>query len=115
MDLKFEIPRNVKATRSFMRLNVKGWVCMVSVPSFLGGASWLLFQNPYVSMGAVVLSGVLSYLSFEIDEKTGEPNIKLAMNVFQQFASKRKLTPKWGGNEHDETKKAFFIDVKTER
>jgi len=111
---QYEIPRNVKATRSFMRLNLKGWAGFLSAPLILGGLTWLISHHAIATAAILILSGFMAYFTFEIDEKTGEPNIAAVMVVAKMFLSSKTLTPKWGGHEHDETKKVVNIYVKAD-
>ncbi|MFB9757198.1 hypothetical protein [Ectobacillus funiculus] len=111
--LKYEIPRNVKARGFFLKLDVKGWIGFLSISSFIGISSFLIFG---ASLWAFVITGftaLSTYFSFEIDEKTGYTNFQTAGMAFNKAMLSKNLTPVWGGNDDEKEKKPVLVDVKT--
>ena len=114
MDGKFqyEIPRNVKAGGLFLKLDIKGWIIFLTVSSFFIGVAVWGFEFTLVRSVIALIGIGMTYFSLEIDEKTGESNIKVVFIIFDKINGKGILTPKWGGNEHEETKKLVHFNYK---
>lgn len=110
---QYEIPRNVKAGGLFLKLNVKGWILLLSVSSFFLIVAFWGFEFSFNRTVIALLGIVIAYYSLEVDEKTGESNIKVALIIFDKFKDKGILTPKWGGKDYEETKKLVHFNYKT--
>jgi hypothetical protein len=113
--LKYEIPRNVKAGGMFLNLNVKGWVCFLTVSSFFGITSLLLFGASFTTFVVTSFAALIAYFSLEIDEKTGYSNIQNASILFQKALMNKTLTPQWGGNENEKKQKSVFVNIKAKK
>ncbi|KON67366.1 hypothetical protein AKG34_21340 [Peribacillus butanolivorans] len=115
--LKYEIPRNVKAGGLFLKLDWKGWISFISVSSFFTGIAFLLFRTSFTTFiiaGFVVL---ITYFTFEIDEKTGYANYQNISLMLNKGLMNKRLTPKWGGTENEDKnqKQVIYINVKTKK
>lgn len=112
---RYEIPRNVKAGGLFLKLNLKGWIIFMSVSSlFITVIVWG-FEMSLIRTVIGLLGIACTYYSLEIDENTGESNISGLAALLDKTTAKGKLTPKWGGNDYEETKKPVHINIKARK
>ncbi|PET71260.1 hypothetical protein CN514_07635 [Bacillus sp. AFS001701] len=110
--ITYEIPRNVRVSGLFLKLNVKGWVSMILIPSSLSGLTFFLFGKSFTSFVISGLVTLITYISLEVDDKTGYSNYQLLLLAFNKSLVNKKITPKWGGTENEESKKYVYIDIK---
>lgn len=113
--ITYEIPRNVRVSGLFLKLNVKGWITLVSVSSFLSGLTFFLFGKSFISFIVAGFITLITYITLEIDEKTNYTNLQLLLLAFNKSIANKKITPKWGGLNNEEAKKSIFIDIKTDK
>lgn len=122
-DLEYEIPRNIKAGRSFLGLSLKGWIYFVSTSIFSGVLGYLgidltsavLHLNSTTTLilqvGAVLFLGALSYMSFEMDERTGEMKIEFLLDRLGWMFSEKVIDPEWGDDGYGK----ILVDEESER
>ncbi|MEH7455060.1 hypothetical protein, partial [Gottfriedia acidiceleris] len=82
--ITYEIPRNVRVSGLFLKLNVKGWGLLIPISSCLSGLTFFLFGKSFTSFVISGLVSLITYFSLEVDEKTGYSNYQLLLLAFNK-------------------------------
>lgn len=99
---KFEIPRNVRAVRSFLGLTVKGWLWTLAASATLGSIIYIFTFNPIITIVAIGFIYYFIKTTFEIDERTGDTKIQVIFQSMERKTGKKKYSVRWGKEDHYE-------------
>lgn len=111
--LEFDVPEIVRGRAEFFGLDFIGWVLFAPILFIIVPLLWWLIPSLNIKLSVIPFLVIISYLSFRIDEKTGEMMIEFVLEYISWSRSEKEVSPKWG--EQYELQTVYFEEIQEKR
>ncbi len=96
--MKFQIPRNVKTSFTFLGLEWKGWLLFLPTIALFGGLAYLLIPDIKARFIFIFFVLGIAFFMYQVDEASGAMNFSFLVDLFTWYRSEKVIEPVWDGN-----------------
>lgn len=96
--MKYQIPRNVKTSFTFLGLEWKGWLLFLPTIALFGGLAFLLIPDIKARFIFIFFILGIAFFMYQVDEASGAMNFSFLVDFFTWYRSEKVIEPIWDGN-----------------